>query len=328
MKKGVLIAIIGIVLIILIGLVLNFYQKDSQTESLKDTEKTEPQKTEPEPTKKPKTVTCSQPINVIEGYWADPDISQLSGGKYRIYYDCRGECSFLDKGIHSSISYDGFKWTKESARRLTEGKHPNILEIGDGIIRLYLTKEDESGIDVVISYDGISFAGEESDADLGSKILGLILGVSGKEVVLEKGNSGENDDRGVSSPSVIKTDTGYRMYYVGKRADSSSILSASSPDRVTWTKEGIRIDGTKAPFNREIDGLYIIKDDNKFVLYFSSNQGIYRVYSEDGLTFNTDELELVLESDFPSNPYVMKQGEKNIIYYNVHGEGIYRIECN
>jgi len=55
--------------------------------------------------------------------------------------------------------------------------------------------------------------------------------------VLVQGSEGEWDDHQVSSPSVIKTEDGYVMYYTGTSGDRvSHIGMATSEDGITWTK--------------------------------------------------------------------------------------------
>lgn len=314
MKKSMSTILAIVILFIIVAFI--FYQKSGQEGNKGELEE---EAEKQEETKGPveKLDVCSDAIKVIEGYWASPEIVKLEKEKLRMYYNCEGteeECLFLDKGIHSSISYDGKKWIKESGRRLDEGKQPCVLDKGDKKLRLYYAKEDKSAIVLVASYDGVRF--------------------DYKEIIIEKGEAGSLDDAGISAPTIINLDNGYRMYYVGHKSDGDSILSAFSSDGITWTKEtGKRIDGTAEPFTK-LSGPYAVKDNDKFTLYFSSSAGIYRAYSIDGLTFNTEEIELILKTEdedadrIPSDPCVIKTEDKHIVYYNIYSEGIYKIECN
>src|SRR3972149_318727 len=54
--------------------------------------------------------------------------------------------------------------------------------------------------------------------------------------VLFPGPAGAWDEYAVLAPSVIKTETGYEMYFAGRTRDGAMIGRATSPDGVPWTK--------------------------------------------------------------------------------------------
>ncbi len=56
--------------------------------------------------------------------------------------------------------------------------------------------------------------------------------------VLSMGSAGEWDSLHIDTPSVVRTDTGYMLFYagVGENTDSSGIGMATSADGITWTK--------------------------------------------------------------------------------------------
>ncbi len=60
------------------------------------------------------------------------------------------------------------------------------------------------------------------------------------EISLGPGSAAEWDSGGLSAPSVVKTDDGYRMFYTGSMLVDTTIVSgigmATSPDGITWTK--------------------------------------------------------------------------------------------
>lgn len=319
MKKRVFLIIIVVVVVFII-----FLKFSSQTDTKIEPAQKSESDNEQEQDVIRETELCSAPTKLIEGYWANPSVIKLADGKLRMYYDCEGndnECKFLDRGVHSAISYDGKRWTKESIRRLTSGKHPFIFELAN--YKLYFTEEDSSAISVVASYDGINFESNEPVTDLSPQaMIGLVI----SEIMIEKDSGLE--DESIGEPSIVMTDNGYRMYYTQTKDDgTSSILSAFSSSGLIWKKEeGERIDTDL--FKGEVHGPEIIKDKDKFVLYFSSEGGIYRAFSDNGLNFETPRLVLAAEDrEIPSNPAIMKSGDKLIIYYDIQGEGIYSVEC-
>jgi len=54
--------------------------------------------------------------------------------------------------------------------------------------------------------------------------------------VLFPGPEGSWDEFAVLAPTVIRTDTGYEMYFSGRTRDQAMIGRATSPDGITWTK--------------------------------------------------------------------------------------------
>jgi hypothetical protein len=56
------------------------------------------------------------------------------------------------------------------------------------------------------------------------------------EPLLVQGGDDEWDEYAVRVPSVVKTDDGYRMFYVGYTRQKGMIGMATSPDGITWTK--------------------------------------------------------------------------------------------
>lgn len=68
-----------------------------------------------------------------------------------------------------------------------------------------------------------------------------------EELILTPGSEGEWDDLAVRTPSVIRTDNGYEMYYGGYQRAKSSIGLATSADGLNWTKHNNQTTAS-APF--------------------------------------------------------------------------------
>ena len=103
-------------------------------------------------------------------------------------------------------------------------------------------------------------------------------------------------------PEVIQFNSGYRMYYTMKNADSSQIRFADSPDGMNWTDGGtiLKSDTSKSLSNKrwEINGPSVIKlNSGKYRMYYCASTyyknspppfNIRSAISNDGTTF-TDE---------------------------------------
>lgn len=277
--------------------------------------------------KEEKSKLCSEPVQIIKGYWSDPEVAQFSDGSYRIYYNCGGtgsECKpETSNKILSLRSNNGIIWNEERGERESYARQAGILKMDDGELRMFYTSSTGNEIFMSSSTDGLNF--------------------KDKKFIIGRGGLGENDGDGISAPSVIKADSLYRMYYVGRSPnDIDSIFSATTKDLKTWAKEGRRIDGADLPFYGKIDGPYVIKNGSRYIMYLwnlppskdsavkDAKAGIYRGYSDDGLNFK--DFELVLEAQsfdkVPSDPAVMKKGDKWEVYYNIYAQGIFKMECS
>lgn len=80
-----------------------------------------------------------------------------------------------------------------------------------------------------------------------------------EELVLTVGSEGEWDSLQITSPSVVKTDDGYFMYYSAIYEGTWAIGMATSEDGITWTKYDDP-ETTDAPF-AESDPIFTIAED-------------------------------------------------------------------
>jgi predicted GH43/DUF377 family glycosyl hydrolase len=79
------------------------------------------------------------------------------------------------------------------------------------------------------------------------------------ELLLTVGNEGEWDAGQITTPSVVKTDSGYMMYYSAINGGAWAIGAAMSEDGVVWTKYDDP-ETTDAPF-AESDPVFTVADD-------------------------------------------------------------------
>ncbi len=184
-------------------------------------------------------------------------------------------------GVVSAVSNDGISFTEEPGRRLPEGGsgQPRIFQLPDGRWRLYTTQTD--AIVSFVSDDGLDFVEEPG------------YRITASEAGLDS----------LSSPALIEFAPGqYRMYYSnlarpGEGPGGKKVGSAVSTDLLTWTVEegfrlgvgaGILTDSAEHPFPvKAADGsIYLFY--GKFTGPGTSQEGLYRAVSDDGLTFREE----------------------------------------
>ena len=119
----------------------------------------------------------------------------------------------------SAKSSDGKNFTLEPGTRL-EGGMPALVALEDGKFRMYFNSFPDNSIKSAISADGFNF-----EIESGTRLSGNVV-----------------------HPSVLQLANGtYKMYYDqvtgdGNGPDSWTVMSASSVDGLTWTKDqGVRI---------------------------------------------------------------------------------------
>ncbi len=156
----------------------------------------------------------------------DIGVVQLADGRWRAY---GGDLP----GILSQTSSDGLHFTAESGVRIP-GMHaqPDAIRLDDGRTRLYTSSGTDAThpglwIESFVSTDALSFAQETGHR-------------------LEKGVRSE-EATAVAYPRVVRMPDGrYRMYYMAVTTPGTqgeqAILSATSADGLTWTREaGVRM---------------------------------------------------------------------------------------
>ncbi|MDP1710814.1 MAG: hypothetical protein Q8L46_02645 [candidate division WWE3 bacterium] len=262
-----------------------------------------------------------------------PAQAGLLDTQYRMFFDQGGE-------IKSALSSDGRSFTIEDGVRVP-GTMPAIVKLPDGSWRIYFA----------------SPSGETSPAEGGASFAANIIksavSTDGLSWTIEEGTrllpGGEFDPDNIVHPSVIsRPEGGYRMYYDGEVRRSEQdftrrILSATSSDGVTWTKDpGVRINVGEGPLYADLvwgahAEYYALTQT--YQLYFSAsrrnatepNEGgtfpsgsaIYSATSQDGLLFTVSpEPELALAEE-SGEPFVLNFPETKRMYYWVNGSGIY-----
>ncbi len=162
-----------------------------------------------------------------------PDVIPLPDGGWRMYFE--GQPHIGPSSIMSAYSTDGLKWEHEPGIRFGDGDahygSPRCLYVeSDGQMRyrLYCHRAvGQPGVGVrsdktiisAISNDGLTFE---------------------REPGVRISQTNEYETATVYAPEVLRLGDGtYRMYYAGWSAEPlhGRILSATSPDGLTWTKD-------------------------------------------------------------------------------------------
>lgn len=162
-------------------------------------------------------------------------------------------------------------------------------------------------------------------------------------VRLEAANTGYERDTMIH-PTVIRIGDGsYKLYYDGEVVPTSplalavhyrKILSASSKDGLTWTRDpGYRID-EKPVHTWEAYSPKALYENGKVVLHFTTPNGIYEATSTDTLNFTVSKNPVFTPGRIPmpgdigamdsyQDAYVLPDGSVNRIYFWINGQGIF-----
>ena len=196
---------------------------------------------------------------------------------------------------------------------------PSVVRLDDGRYRMYANAGMDAGVVSLVSSDGIAFTPEP----------GVRLSKTGDPKL----------DCTSSHPWVIAVSGGWRMYYQGN-ADCNPerggpvqyrIFSAYSKDGLSFTREGVRIEGSPANgLHEAAHGRVLQMPDGTFRMYFSAGiigkegpSDLLTATSEDGLRWTVD-LRPVLER--AHDPAVIAIGGKVFIFANYLGDNLLILE--
>ena len=134
-------------------------------------------------------------------------------------------------------SSDGYTWTKQGDDPIIETKDVPYAKIAmyassmlweDGCWALFFYTWDSK------SYPSSSVIGRTTQCIEGPPLTDWL---PDPEPLLKPGAAGDWDEKQVLAPDVLKTDSGYSMYYSGVGASGIQMIGmATSTDGVTWTK--------------------------------------------------------------------------------------------
>lgn len=250
------------------------------------------------------------------GDFYDPDIVQMPDGTFRLYYEDAAKA----EGIKSLNSEDGILWNREAGVRIEGANMLSAIVLPDDKIRIYFAPS---------SAQNGYFSAAESEDGLEFTLL--------DDFKYEK--SGDLERGGIRRPSVILNSEGeYLMYYDGTDDKGDTrIFAATSSDGLTWTRQGVVIEGEELPDGKiamSFSPEAYLESDGSIGLFFVggnpvqalSNTGIYWAVSDDGLDFTTGDKPEISAYFYEGNedepagvedPTVIVSGEDIRLYYSV-----------
>ncbi|MGA9531672.1 MAG: hypothetical protein WBR18_03050 [Anaerolineales bacterium] len=213
-----------------------------------------------------------------DGRFMDPGAVVVAGGKFHMFHN--GFPSWpAEVGVIHSVSDDGLHWQRVQEDWVfnQEGVEYAGLTL---LAASALVEDDGTWVLYFYTWDSRS---TNASAKIGRA---TAPGPDGPwqadpAPALQPGPEGAWDDNAVISPSVVKTDDGYRMYYVGSRNSprSKQIGLATSADGISWVK--VDDPSTEDPLFAESDPVLVpVEQSGQFDSRFMAHVNV--VYADEG----------------------------------------------
>lgn len=176
--------------------------------------------------------------NGEDGAWddrfTDPGAVIYHNGMFHMFRN-----GFRGFPAESQVGYvtspDGFTWTQQDTDPIFYTKDVPYVKIGM-FVSSAIVEDDGTWVLYFYTWDSTNFP---SDSVIGRATASSPAGpwMADDQPVLQPGVSGAWDDKQVTTPHVIKTATGYRMYYTGIGAARNQWIGmATSDDGISWVK--------------------------------------------------------------------------------------------
>ena len=258
------------------------------------------------------------------GQWDWPHVGNphviIDGDTLRMWYG-GGKYTRIGMGIGYAVSVDGINWNRYPDPVI---KQPQLQWCKDGVLPGGVMKEN--GVFKMWFSGGISHYGYPSaDAKWGTGFATSSDGIHwtlSDEPVLQPGSGRAFDLNFVPCSAIIKTVSGYEMWYGGFRSATSnkpamgSIGYATSPDGITWEKYEINPVLTRAfaatgTFGDAFIEPTVLFDGKQYRMWFAAWHGASPTIGyatsvvtgiEDGLTQLPKEYKLFQNYPNPFNP--------------------------
>lgn len=269
----------------------------------------------------------------VGGRYADADVVAFEDGRYRMYFGPEPEVPGFEGQVYSAVSSDGLTWTMEEGERMKFATFPEVVGLPDGTWRMYYQggsadNEFANGIASAVSADGLNWTKEN-----GFRV--------------RTGPQGSYESAGVADPAVLEfPDGGYLMVYRGQAGENAFgregfapgspapndyLLSATSPDGITWTPGGLVVDSNNQRMMGQILGPDLVLDDGRIKLYCNSFEGIY-VLEVDSRGRPAGQPELIIRASgspeagdlfAPGDVSVVRMGGDWRMFYGLRTKGIH-----
>lgn len=172
---------------------------------------------------------------VWDSFFRDPGAVVYHDGQFHMFYN--GIDGFpRPVGVGYATSPDGIKWTIQAQEPVFSlvASHTGLYNGPNLFVTSALVEDDGTWVLYYYNIQGGEFEGKQT---IGRATAPAPTGpwVPDLNPVLNLGPSGAWDSRQVTSPNVIKTETGYVMYYEGL-GQKAMIGMATSSDGVNWVK--------------------------------------------------------------------------------------------
>ena len=185
-------------------------------------------------------------------YGSTPVVNHGASGTWNFTYTDPGAIVFHDGLFHMfyngfngwpapvqigyATSPDGYTWTKQGDVPVLETKQVSYAKVA-ALASSVIVDKDGTWVMYFYTYEGYLSPG--SPGRIGRATAAKPTGpwTVDSTPVLEPGGAGTWDEQRVDVPSVIRTDTGYVMYYGGSDAKNNLMIGmATSTDGINWTK--------------------------------------------------------------------------------------------
>ncbi len=301
-----------------------------------------------QPTLLPKKVVAVGNPWVMEGNiftdndYTNPVIIKFPGGLYRMYFHDH------DNMLMAS-SPDGRHFS--NVNKLFQGEMPTVVSLPDGRYRMYyfINANLPPAGQAAPSPQPMPMQNCGDNCHATKHELVSAVSSDGIRWTQEQGirltaSSGGYDASTMIHPSVVRlADGSYKLYYDGEVDDVHSyalaehyrkILSASSPDGLTWSRDpGYRID-EKPLHTFEAYSPKAVYQSGQVILRFTTPNGIYQASSSDTLHFTLSKNPIFSPGRIPmpsddgalgsyQDAFVLSDTGGNRMYFWIDGKGIF-----
>jgi predicted GH43/DUF377 family glycosyl hydrolase len=226
----------------------------------------------------------------FDAEWVTCPTIILDGHQYKMWYSSFYDSKMGLGGIGVASSQDGINWQRQN-----NGEAVLSISSGNGfddgqVMGPEVLKDDRG---YCMWYTGM--AKDWHQSGVGIYQIGFATsrnGISWKRAnasrpVIETGNVKSFDHVQAATPTIIKENTGYKMWYAAWSPDPEKkhkICMAHSSDGIKWTKEngGKPISGLMPEFAY---APAVVRSGNNYILFYMATgfKGLFAATSEDGI---------------------------------------------